>query len=368
VGFFIGYIRKSEFFKQCFFDKRVLAVLTIGAISVSIINIPIFFSRNTMLAINLGSVIIPIVISIVFIYKMRVNPLIIILGIMIVSICAYSITFLDASYGVLANVPLLILLIFLCTLISVLVFFRQPYHAVPFAYTISSFGILIGADIARLPLILENNLVIGYIGGLGIFDLIFLTSLFSTALTLTIIYRFTAGSRITLPSKTLTKLNSHLQWPENLKISKFTKRLFAFLIDCGIQAAVLFSILITINIGLLIPFSDLFSGVYGFTIFWWAVTGHFIYFIILEWYLGQTVGKWFMKIKVTTLIPDKKNKQAINTNRDFLSIFTRNILRIIDSILFILNIFRLVQSSKRQRYGDLFAGTYVINNENFQIN
>ena len=49
------------------------------------------------------------------------------------------------------------------------------------------------------------------------------------------------------------------------------------------------------------------------------------------------------------------------TMRVFTYFFTRNVLRIIDYFVSIWSVYRIIQSPKRQRLGDFFAGTSVIN-------
>jgi uncharacterized RDD family membrane protein YckC len=329
-GLALGYLRAREFFKKCLVDKRVISILILGALPASIINVPFYFDENIMLALNLGGVIIPVIISIIFILRMRLNYWFIILLIIAISLIAYLITYVNPDIGVVSDF-----------------------------YSVSTLGILIGSDIARLPVIIQEDIGVGYIGGFGIFDLIFLSGLYSLALTIILAYPTSKypPSRKTVDNKFVSKLI------EQTRFSSFTSRAKAYGIDCLLQGMILGIIFVLIVTSYNFNITEFLLSFWSFSLFWWAVVFHIAYFTFFEWYSGQTPGKKFTKIQVVNLEPIEKSrhmKQHIN-RIEFLSVFTRNILRLVDLILFIFVIYRLIVSPKHQRYGDLFAGTSVIN-------
>ena len=370
AGLLIGYFRPKikEFLKSCLIDKRVLTLLTLGTLSTSFINIPIFISINTMLAVNVGTIIIPIILATIFLYKIRPNKGYCLLSIVVISLISYLLSYLDPVFGIVSDFPWYLLPVLVSVILAVLHFPNKPQIAVPFAYSISIFGVLIGVDLLRLPAIINQDIIVGYIGGLGIFDLIFVSGLFTMALSLIITYPLTAvkfipGKALHSPQpKSGSKLESYLL--KNNRYSSIIPRLVAFGIDCIIQGLIFFLLFFIILVFHNFNYSELLMSFWGFTLFWWAIFFHIIYFTIFEWYFGQTPGKRFTKIKVISLesstILGGNRARTYYLKHDFLSVFTRNVLRIIDLILFIFNIVRFTQLPKRQRFGDLLAGTVVI--------
>jgi len=80
----------------------------------------------------------------------------------------------------------------------------------------------------------------------------------------------------------------------------------------------------------------------------------FVYFIIAEKKYGRTIGKKWLRLRVTN-IETKKNitwKQSI----------IRNLLRIVDGlpILYLVGIILILTTKQKQRLGDLTAKTVVI--------
>lgn len=79
----------------------------------------------------------------------------------------------------------------------------------------------------------------------------------------------------------------------------------------------------------------------------------FLYFILTEAYLGQTVGKKIMRIKV---VDYKNNKISIKKAA------IRNILRLIDGLpaFSFIGLLLIIFSKNHQRFGDIVAKTFVI--------
>ena len=79
----------------------------------------------------------------------------------------------------------------------------------------------------------------------------------------------------------------------------------------------------------------------------------FAYFILMEAYVGWTVGKKFFRMRVVNADGDKIGllKSAI-----------RNLLRMVDGLpaFNILGMVLIGRSPKRQRFGDRIAKTYVV--------
>ncbi len=78
----------------------------------------------------------------------------------------------------------------------------------------------------------------------------------------------------------------------------------------------------------------------------------FLYYTLLEGHYGQTLGKWFVKIKVV-----KENGAKIS----YSDAAIRTILRIIDGIFdYLVGAILIWTSDKKQRFGDRLAHTVVV--------
>ena len=79
----------------------------------------------------------------------------------------------------------------------------------------------------------------------------------------------------------------------------------------------------------------------------------FLYYLILEWKLGATLGKLAFGLRVV-----KINGEPL----DLKSSFVRNILRIIDILPFfyLIGVMSMLISRSNQRLGDVLANTIVI--------
>ncbi|MFC1981363.1 RDD family protein [Chloroflexota bacterium] len=79
----------------------------------------------------------------------------------------------------------------------------------------------------------------------------------------------------------------------------------------------------------------------------------FAYFIIMEAYIGWTVGE---KVLATKVVDAAGNKVGLSKS------LTRNLLRLVDGLpaFNLLGIVMIARSSKNQRFGDYVAKTFVI--------
>ena len=89
---------------------------------------------------------------------------------------------------------------------------------------------------------------------------------------------------------------------------------------------------------------------------WASVTyGLFVvgYYILLEGYLGQTIGKMATGIKVVT--------EATGTTPGVAAAAVRTVLRLVDGLFsYLVAFITALTSSKRQRLGDMAANTLVV--------
>jgi uncharacterized membrane protein/uncharacterized RDD family membrane protein YckC len=360
----------------------VISLLTLGAITTSFINIPIFIDHDMILAVNFGSVVIPIVISLFFIYKLKLNLIIISILIIVTSLITYLLAFIDPSIGIVINFPNYLIIIFFCLMLSILMpkksysnskaKMSQSFDIIPISYSICTLGVFIGTDILWLPYLVELKFNVGFIGGLGIFDLIFISgiyTIFFSILLQILLHSFEKGSK---------KVSKPVVKPSNIdhiQLATLKARISAFMIDIGLQfglVSILFIFIIKDQPEILSnSIFNIIRGEQWIIFVGWVWTIHITYHILFEWYSGQTPGKMIMNIRVMALpMFDKRNKNYKNFQNSreinrFMTIFTRNIIRLIDFILgfFLISIYFILSTKKSQRIGDYFASSVVIWNK-----
>lgn len=145
---------------------------------------------GTVIAINLGGAVIPVILSIYLIVKNRLY-LGSVLAVGIVTVVVHLVAYPVPGVGIAAPmfIPPLVAAV-VALLIS-----RQ--HAAPLAYIAGSLGTLIGADLLNLSRIQGLGAPVASIGGAGKFDGIFMTGLIAVLLA-------SLGSRKPRPSHTAT--------------------------------------------------------------------------------------------------------------------------------------------------------------------
>jgi len=134
------------------------------------------FTGRTIVAVNLGGCIVPLGISIYLISHHSLDPGEVLLTVTVVS--GASFFFSRPIQGVGVGIPL-----FVAPAVSAItgILIGQD-HAAPLAYIGGTLGVLIGADLFRLPSIRQMGVAVASIGGAGTFDGIFLTGIVATLL------------------------------------------------------------------------------------------------------------------------------------------------------------------------------------------
>jgi uncharacterized membrane protein len=198
IGFFIINVINTAFIKLGFPPMLAFAILFLSLIG-SVINIPIkkgyqevrtekienFFFKNiyprtvvekTVIAVNLGGAVIPILVSVFLILESDVPIWKLIIAITIVTIICYK--FAKPIPGLGISIPL-----FIPPLASAVVAILLSHTYAPvIAYVSGVLGVLIGADLLNLNKIENLGATMASIGGAGTFDGIFLTGIISVLL------------------------------------------------------------------------------------------------------------------------------------------------------------------------------------------
>lgn len=371
-----------ETFEKVGFGKREIGLLIIGSASTMFLDFPLFIYKNYLLALNVGGALIPLILSYHFIKENEMSFKKILGGIILISVATYMVTRVTEE-GVISYFPFYFIPPFLSILLSFLLFYRHFLNPV-FAYTISTIGVIIGGDFSHLPELFEKPFM-GSMGGAGLYDMVYLTGLISFCISFPFIRKekrskieriirkvekeiYYAGKVVGIEGShafILKKLIGSANDYEILKkeinaakakimmnkiineINEATKnryaflyqRLFAFLID----------FLIIFGITFIASFFYKFS-LYSFVLFLSLI--QISYFIIFESTFGYTVGKAFMEIEV----------RNIDMERDFITIFTRNIIRFLEMLaaFYLISIVLIVASPKKQRIGDIIADSIVV--------
>ena len=132
-------------------------------------------SPGTIVAVNVGGALIPIILSVYLMFKNRIFVRSL-LAIAIVSIVVHSLAYPVRGVGI--SVPIFIPPL-VAALTAVILSWRR---AAPLAYIAGSLGTLVGADLLNLGNIQGLGAPIASIGGAGTFDGVFLTGIIAVLL------------------------------------------------------------------------------------------------------------------------------------------------------------------------------------------
>ena len=188
-------------FQKLGLSANTAVLLLVGCLAGSMFNIPLFrietspgpeyidsimhgllrsshiiHSGYTVIAINAGGCVIPLIFSVYLMFWNRLDPLQIVSGITIVTVISYLFSKPIAGLGI--GMPFLIAPL-TAALVAILINNEQ---SAPLAYICGTMGVLIGADLLHLRDIRKIGSPFASIGGAGTFDGIFLTGLIAVLL------------------------------------------------------------------------------------------------------------------------------------------------------------------------------------------
>lgn len=135
------------------------------------------FTGQTLIAINLGGAVIPILFSLYLLNISGLNLLDLMIAISLVTVVCYFMSRPIMGLGI--GMPILIAPL-TAAVVSLIINMEQ---SPPLAYISGTLGVLIGADLLRLKDIRKLATPFASIGGAGSFDGIFLTGLIAVLLT-----------------------------------------------------------------------------------------------------------------------------------------------------------------------------------------
>jgi len=138
---------------------------------------PLPFTGRTIIAINVGGCLVPLVFSASLIYRFPFSVIELVVAIILVSAICYFSSRPVAGFGI--GMPPLVAPV-AAALTAVML---NHELAAPLAYICGTLGVLFGADLLRMKDIGKLGAPIASIGGAGTFDGIFLTGIVAVLLT-----------------------------------------------------------------------------------------------------------------------------------------------------------------------------------------
>ncbi len=167
----------------------ILASVVGGTLPVNFFDVGLVRVGRATVAINLVGAGVPLWLSVRILLSGRVGPLEALVGLLFSIYAAYEISTFDPSVGILVDHFTLVPLV--SALVAVLV--RGPLNTCtpPLAYFYGSMGVLVGADVMRLPAVVSYDHVdevMVSIGGVGVADAVFMAGITSIAMDLVISY------------------------------------------------------------------------------------------------------------------------------------------------------------------------------------
>lgn len=152
----------------------------------SLVNIPLFGFGDGYLAINVGGAVVPVVLSLFLIRRKKLPFTELIVGIPLVAIVTYVVSRYEPGLGVVSEFPWWILPAVVAFMVAALAYWHEREDSAALAYVCGTLGVLIGADLVRIPEILagpapEAGVVLS-IGGAAVFDMVYLTGIIAVAM------------------------------------------------------------------------------------------------------------------------------------------------------------------------------------------
>ncbi len=435
LALFIAYMHKRTFLEKAGFDKPIVGMVLVGSMVGLIADIPLIVSQGSLLNINLGGALIPIIVSGTLIYKKKMEYIGVVVGIGAVSAVAYYVTSFEPSLGIIAEFPEFLYPSLLAIPLA-LVFERDAFSRIPYAYTVAVMGNLIGADIVRIPMLIDVG-IFGSIGGAGAMDLVYLSGLIASIPVITYYYfkypysyakepldeslkdlrkgevkrsfqhSVIAVKKIIHDAKRLIyrrSTNIDRQFSSDvdvlrtlglhpyvirdyMKLSKgnprptlqeahkgfFTSRLLinsikdklkdnynslgariaAYIIDVIIITLPLILLLLYLYFRIDVLMEPFYSSSLFLAILTLLISIQFIYFTLVEWYFGTSIGKRVMGLWVVS---------DDFSDITFTQSAARNSARYADILLFfyIISLILIVSGNENKRIGDYVADTRVV--------
>lgn len=173
--------------------------ITIGFILGSVFalgSLPLVITAKAWLSADMAGAVIPALLSVYLWHKNRLGFLSVGLGIAIIAFISYSVTTVNPDLGIVSAFPDFLLpigagVVYAC----ICGFVKKKEAMLPISFIITCLGILIGADLVRLPVLAFSMESSGVVGGARIFDMVAMGPLLAFFLTFLILLSSKGFSR-----------------------------------------------------------------------------------------------------------------------------------------------------------------------------
>jgi uncharacterized membrane protein len=198
---YIAYLIVTKAFKDMGFSSlEAIIIIFISFIFVfdivfygfNISNIYLFSYQNWLVGINTGGAVIPIILSIYLTKKKDISLKKVGIGILIVTIVTFFVTYPVAEKGIVSPFPYWLLPAIFASITSIILLWNNFQKAAPLAYISGTIGVLIGADFLHLPELLSIPIqtnTFAVIGGANVFDMVFITGILAVIVDGILMYR-----------------------------------------------------------------------------------------------------------------------------------------------------------------------------------
>jgi uncharacterized membrane protein len=145
---------------------------------------PLFSVNGWVVAVNFGGAVVPVLVSVYLVVWRRLSVGRVVVGLGLVAVVTYLVTFVDPMRGIVAVFPWWLVPVVVASVSSV-VLMRDRRVAAPFAYVVGVCGVLVGADVLHLGELLSMSVAgsgVAVIGGASVFDMVFTTGVLAVLL------------------------------------------------------------------------------------------------------------------------------------------------------------------------------------------
>jgi uncharacterized membrane protein len=204
LALYIGYLIVTKAFQQMEFSSLEAIIIVfvsflLGAniiddvVGIPFANLPLFtYHEFWRVGINVGGAVIPLLLSLYLWIKNRLKILRVFLGIGLVAVVTYLVTYPDPEKGIVSRFPFWFLPVFIASVLSIVLYWKEKRKAAPLAYICGTLGVLIGADCFHLITLLNteiHSMKNAVIGGANVFDLVYITGILAVFLDSILLYQ-----------------------------------------------------------------------------------------------------------------------------------------------------------------------------------
>ncbi len=189
LAIYLAFRSRADLAERMGFTPGDVALVTIGVVAGPVLNVPLAVVGGSVLGVNLGGALVPLLLVARLVHRGTITPGVLALGTLLVAAATRPVVDVEAGVGVVATFPDLLVPPAVALVYALVAARKRLVQAGPIAFGTGALGVLVGADLAHLPAILDvasqapagTTLVIG--GG-GALDLVVISGAVGLALAL----------------------------------------------------------------------------------------------------------------------------------------------------------------------------------------